>query len=150
MLLVMWLGIIWVLSLVVAPGLSRIAYPQPLDLLVLALAPMGAFHAAGHGGAPLTFTLYGFAASGMFIIILAGKESRHGDLTITIWSCLIMLAVGFASRYAASYRPIWDRRRRFPVGSCQACGYNLTGNVSGTCPECGTPATADQPGNEAN
>ncbi|HXE53533.1 MAG TPA: hypothetical protein VN541_10980 [Tepidisphaeraceae bacterium] len=26
-------------------------------------------------------------------------------------------------------------------GSCTACGYNLTGNVSGICPECGTPQT---------
>lgn len=24
-------------------------------------------------------------------------------------------------------------------GCCQHCGYNLTGNVSGRCPECGTP-----------
>lgn len=23
--------------------------------------------------------------------------------------------------------------------SCTNCGYNLTGNVSGICPECGTP-----------
>ena len=30
------------------------------------------------------------------------------------------------------------RCRRFPPGHCQQCGYNLTGNVSGTCPECGT------------
>jgi hypothetical protein len=31
------------------------------------------------------------------------------------------------------------RRRRAPVGppTCAACGYNLTGNVSGRCPECG-------------
>jgi len=32
-----------------------------------------------------------------------------------------------------------DRRRRFPRGHCQKCGYDLTGNVSGRCPECGTP-----------
>jgi hypothetical protein len=25
-----------------------------------------------------------------------------------------------------------------PSGHCQECGYNLTGNVSGVCPECGT------------
>lgn len=24
-------------------------------------------------------------------------------------------------------------------GVCTACGYNLTGNTSGVCPECGTP-----------
>ena len=27
--------------------------------------------------------------------------------------------------------------RRLP-GLCTRCGYNLTGNVSGVCPECGT------------
>jgi hypothetical protein len=29
--------------------------------------------------------------------------------------------------------------RRQPPGHCQACGYDLTGNVSGRCPECGRP-----------
>ncbi len=28
---------------------------------------------------------------------------------------------------------------RYPHGHCQSCGYNLTGNLSGICPECGTP-----------
>jgi hypothetical protein len=31
----------------------------------------------------------------------------------------------------------WRDRRRIPLGHCQHCGYNLTGNVSGVCPECG-------------
>lgn len=30
------------------------------------------------------------------------------------------------------------RRRRRRRGLCIRCGYNLTGNVSGVCPECGT------------
>ncbi len=35
---------------------------------------------------------------------------------------------------------IWVRRRYWPIyedGCCFNCGYDLTGNVSGTCPECG-------------
>ena len=28
-------------------------------------------------------------------------------------------------------------RRRIPSGHCPRCGYNLTGNVSGVCSECG-------------
>jgi hypothetical protein len=30
------------------------------------------------------------------------------------------------------------RRRRIGPNSCGKCGYDLTGNTSGTCPECGT------------
>ncbi|UCG15461.1 MAG: hypothetical protein JSV19_09200 [Phycisphaerales bacterium] len=36
------------------------------------------------------------------------------------------------------------RRRFYPIhprGHCQSCGYNLTGNVSGVCPECGEPTS---------
>ncbi len=31
----------------------------------------------------------------------------------------------------------WLDHRRIPPGHCQNCGYNLTGNISGICPECG-------------
>jgi hypothetical protein len=33
----------------------------------------------------------------------------------------------------------WRRSRR---GQCPSCGYNLTGNVTGVCPECGAPTRA--------
>ena len=33
---------------------------------------------------------------------------------------------------------VLERDRRYPPGHCLKCGYNLTGNVSGVCPECGT------------
>ena len=33
---------------------------------------------------------------------------------------------------------LWWRDRRYPKGHCQSCGYDLTGNTSGVCPECGT------------
>jgi len=34
---------------------------------------------------------------------------------------------------------LWWTDRRIPPHCCQNCGYNLTGNVSGICPECGSP-----------
>ena len=39
--------------------------------------------------------------------------------------------------------------RHTPAGSCHCpkCGYNLTGNTSGVCPECGTPCTTCEPSN---
>ena len=32
---------------------------------------------------------------------------------------------------------LWLRDRHPTPGHCQSCGYDLTGNVSGVCPECG-------------
>jgi hypothetical protein len=34
------------------------------------------------------------------------------------------------------------RLRRVSRGLCRGCGYNLTANVSGTCPECGEPVAS--------
>jgi hypothetical protein len=30
-------------------------------------------------------------------------------------------------------------KRKLVAGFCHRCGYNLAGNISGICPECGTP-----------
>lgn len=35
-------------------------------------------------------------------------------------------------------------QRYASTNACAACGYNLTGNVSGVCPECGTATTANR------
>lgn len=37
-----------------------------------------------------------------------------------------------------------DRQPRFPANHCQKCGYNLTGNTSGRCPECGVAVSFRQ------
>lgn len=40
---------------------------------------------------------------------------------------------------------ILARLRRARRGMCHECGYNLTGNVSGICPECGKPVREAPP-----
>ena len=53
---------------------------------------------------------------------------------------LLFAAVLFAVHplFALLRGPVrrWERRRR---GLCPMCAYDLTGNVSGVCPECGKP-----------
>ena len=50
--------------------------------------------------------------------------------TMPLWIPLLVIAVPTTLLW-------WRGRRRVPPDHCQQCGYNLTGNVSGVCPECG-------------
>lgn len=55
---------------------------------------------------------------------------------IPLWIPLVLVA-------AATGLLWWlDRPPRCGVPSCVVCGYDLTGNVSGACPECGQPKKA--------
>lgn len=57
-------------------------------------------------------------------------HGSYEDLWIPLWIPLVLIAV-------ASVLLWWlDRWRPLP-GHCRKCGYDLTGNVSGRCPECG-------------
>jgi hypothetical protein len=53
------------------------------------------------------------------------------NVIVPIWIPLLVVALPTAFVW-------WRDRRRIPPGHCQICGYNLTGNVSGRCPECGS------------
>ena len=63
------------------------------------------------------------------------KGSRFSCLSIPLWAPLLL--VGIPTAIA------WRRDRRPPPGHCQICGYDLTGNVSGICPECGAKANSE-------
>jgi hypothetical protein len=60
-------------------------------------------------------------------------------LRLPYWLIVIGSAALPAARLAGRRR--WQRR--LARGLCPGCGYDLTGNVSGTCPECGTAAAAN-------
>ena len=58
----------------------------------------------------------------------------HTQIGIAAWPIWGVAAVYLiAIRFAGPCR----RYRRRKKGHCLKCGYNLTGNVSGVCPECG-------------
>jgi hypothetical protein len=76
----------------------------------------------------------------------AGQDNRLGfrynvysDGSGYAWAPLWAIAAASgAVACAAGYRG-WRRQRRSGHGRCPRCGYDLTGNVSGVCPECGGP-----------
>jgi hypothetical protein len=61
--------------------------------------------------------------------------SRGWTCTFPHW--LLILLFGFYPAFAFIRSPYCRRHLRRKKGLCLKCGYNLTGNVSGVCPECG-------------
>ena len=56
----------------------------------------------------------------------------------SIYDCwIIAVAAVLPALYSISL--LRRRSRRNLTASCRSCGYSLTGNTSGVCPECGTP-----------
>ena len=49
---------------------------------------------------------------------------------LPLWIPFLVIAIPTAFLW-------WSDRRRIPLHSCKGCGYDLTGNMSGMCPECG-------------
>jgi hypothetical protein len=77
---------------------------------------------------------------------LASVPGRPGALFVRLGPAIIgVYPLGIAGNLAIALAllGIACLRRRSGTGAahtCQTCGYNLTGNVSGRCPECGTEA----------
>ena len=61
-----------------------------------------------------------------------GVQLFGRSASVPLWMPFLALALPTAF--------LWHRDRRPPKGHCQTCGYDLTGNVTGVCPECGAAA----------
>ena len=62
--------------------------------------------------------------------------NTRSQWSFPLWLPALVLALPAVGRVASRLR----RRNRRLTGRCISCGYDLTGNLSGTCPECGGPA----------
>jgi hypothetical protein len=87
--------------------------------LLLTIAQAAAYVAAEYVPDPLVFTWWLWKS----IVIAATATAPLG----LIWA--------LAARWLTA--PYWRARYR-RQGSCADCGYDLRGNLSGRCPECGT------------
>lgn len=71
---------------------------------------------------------------------LSLPRSRKGgaELEIPLWLPFVIAAAPAAW--------LWSHTRQRPAGRCEHCDYDLTGNISGICPECGQSAAEEGTG----
>ncbi len=77
---------------------------------------------------------YGRTTGGLGLtwpLLILWSWGRSFVLKLPLWIPFLIVALPTAYLF-------W-RDRRHPPGHCQKCGYDLQGNVSGVCPECGEP-----------
>jgi hypothetical protein len=67
---------------------------------------------------------------------VTARPPQRVQAFIAHWAWLTGVTAVLPLLVGASRLVAWRRRRR--TGGCPNCGYDLTGNVSGVCPECGT------------
>ena len=76
---------------------------------------------------------YGFLAETRGYAFSPRDGTWYTVVSIPCWALAAPAALLPAGRLASSTRRRFRRRRC----ACASCGYDLTGNVSGVCPECG-------------
>ncbi len=59
-------------------------------------------------------------------------EARFSGLTLPLWFLALIFAV-----LPTIWLFKWNKRRKLGPNACPSCGYDLTGNETGLCPECG-------------
>ena len=80
---------------------------------------------------------FGFRIIVYDMAILPELGKRKFFLTVPLWAVRTLLLLFCLYPTIAFVRGPYRRHRRRKRGLCLTCGYNLTGNVSGVCPECG-------------
>ncbi len=84
-------------------------------------------------------TVWGFSFIHRLYSADSGKAPvKYWNIIFPHWAIFVALAL-IPSIWLIYYLLVIGSRK---IGHCPACSYNLTGNISGVCPECGTPVPA--------
>ena len=76
--------------------------------------------------------------SGSIVLVRDGAWSGDGVSLRSTTRWLVLLSFACALPLLPNEIKAYRARRRFR-GECLGCGYDLTGNTGGVCPECGKP-----------
>jgi len=78
---------------------------------------------------------YAIALALLAIALSMARTTGHESALLFCSFYIVMLCGPILGLVLFAIRP---KGPCYPEGHCQSCGYNLTGNVSGRCSECGT------------
>lgn len=81
----------------------------------------------------LTSLIAGFSSSLVFVV-LAGLAQGYIS---SFWPLMLVIGTWWGTLIAILVGIFFQRAPKPQAGHCATCDYNLTGNVSGVCPECG-------------
>lgn len=133
------IGALYVLSLTSLAELSR--YPGPFIDLVAGGVGVGWLFPSGPQSSPDPPGLRTRFMSDSATPVRWWFHGEHRTGPISGWVVFVPLWLPLVG-VAIPTTLAWRRCRRFPPGYCQKCGYDLAGNATGLCPECGKPIRA--------
>lgn len=119
--------------MILACGPSPIFFLPPIISIACGLVALGCCVASARAAA------MGWGIASLFFGIWFVPTAVMNLLDLEIWSLFFGggPAMGLSAiAYSIRLRANDDRLKE---GHCHQCGYDLTANVSGRCPECGTP-----------
>jgi len=80
--------------------------------------------------------------------LAAARDLWHRQLDVPVgsvphWPIVAVSALPPLAWFGVVLRRAWLRKRRQRRGQCRGCSYDLTGNTSGKCSECGQPVARE-------
>ncbi len=130
---------IWVIS--AAVGVEQFGYGFGFTayMMYMILVAQGE-HKTAHYALCTGFMALGMMLPGMFSGWL---QDQVGYKSFFLWVVACTIPCFVIATQLRIPPDFGKKARKMPGPECPSCGYDLTGNVSGVCPECGTPIPAE-------
>ncbi len=112
-------------------------YAGDLGAFLFDHGTIGVGHIVAARGAALPGFTWGPGYPSRWLGEFSFSFSRATSTSVPTWFAKVPIWFALSISAALTALLFYLDRKRIPPGHCQSCGYDLTGNVSGVCSECG-------------